>query len=85
MLPQDATKLFKFYNRDTIKELIDESNLPDFMDGTCTDDYRTVPAGCKTAEELGESELGLTADQVGKVKKHFAKYLTSDENRNEIN
>lgn len=83
ILPQDATRLFKFYDRNSIKELIDESDLPDFMDGTCTDDYRAVPDGCLSAEEIGQRELGLSADDVAKVKKHFEKHL-SDVNQNRV-
>src|SRR5687768_6971778 len=83
LLPQDATRLFKFYNRDSIKQLIHPSDLPDFMDGTCGDDYRRVPDGCLGAETIGERELGLSAEQVQKVKQHFEKHLT-DYNQNRL-
>lgn len=75
LLPQDATRLFKFCNKGNIEELIDPQNLPDFMGGECAEDYRSVPAGCRPAEEVASEEMGLTADQVKSVKKHFEKHF----------
>ena len=75
LLPQDATRLFKFYSKDTITELIAPENLPDFMDGTCEKDYREVPEGCELAEIVAAKEMGLTPDEVKAVKKHFEKHF----------
>ena len=83
VLPEDATRLFKFYDRNSIKELIDVKDLPDFMDGECTDDYRAVPDGCQPAEVIGQKELGLSSQDVKKVIKHFEKHL-KDFNQNSV-
>jgi hypothetical protein len=81
LLPQDATRLFKFFNRNNITELIDPENLPDFMGGSCEQDYCQVPEGCRPAEEVGEEEMGLTIDQVASVKKHFEKHFAEARKR----
>lgn len=80
LLPQDATRLFRFCNRHNISELIDPQNLPDFMGGQCDKDYRLVPEGCRPAEQVAADEMGLTAEQVKSVKKHFEKHF-SDSNK----
>lgn len=83
LLPRDATRLFRFYNQTTIKELIAEENLPDFMDGSCPQDYRAVPEGARPAEEVASEELGMTSEQVQTVKKHFEKHF-ADVNHNKV-
>lgn len=80
LLPQDATRLFKFYSKDTISELIAPENLPDFMDGTCEKDYREAPQGCEVAEIVAEREMGLTPEEVKTVKKHFEKHFEESNN-----
>jgi hypothetical protein len=77
LLPQDAVQLFRFCNKNNITDLIDPENLPDFMGGECTKDYRAAPAGCRSAEEVASDEMGLTADQVKSVKKHFEKHFAA--------
>ena len=80
LLPQDATRLFKFVSKDTITELIAPEHLPDFMDGTCEKDYREVPEGCEVAEIIAAKEMGLTPEEVAKVKKHFEKHFEEANN-----
>lgn len=75
LLPQDATRLFRFCNRKNITDLIDSHNLPDFMGGQCEKDYRLVPQGCRPAEQVAADEMGLTSEQVKSVKKHFDKHF----------
>ena len=84
LLPQDATRLFKFFNQNNINELIDPEELPDFMGGSCPRDYCSVPEGCRPAEEVGHEEMGLTADQVASVKKHFEKHFKEVEKRRQV-
>ena len=81
LLPQEATRLFRFFNRDNITELIDPEELPDFMGGSCPRDYCSVPEGCRPAEEYGPEDMGLTAEEVASVKKHFEKHLKEVEGR----
>lgn len=81
LLPQDATRLFRFHNRQSICQLIDPQHLPDFMGGTCAKDYREVPVGCRSAEQVAADEMGLTADQVNAVKRHFQQHLPSSAER----
>ncbi|KAI1301637.1 Motile sperm domain-containing protein 2 [Halotydeus destructor] len=85
LLPQEATKLFKFCDRNSIKELISGDNLPDFMDGSCQDDYRKPPEGCRPAEEVAGDELGLGPQEVKVVIKHFEKHLQDyNKNKNKV-
>lgn len=81
LLPQDATRLFRFYNQNNITELIDPENLPDFMGGTCVKDYCEVPEGARCAEEVAAEEYGMTPDEVASVKKHFEKHFAEIEKR----
>jgi hypothetical protein len=75
LLPSEATRLFRFYNKNNISDLVDPESLPDFMGGTCSKDYRAVPEGCAPAEEVAEKELGMSADEVKVVKSHFEKHF----------
>lgn len=78
VLPEDATRLFRFCNKSNITELIAPENLPDFMGGSGAKDYREIPEGCRPSEEIGALEMGLTPDEVKTVKKHFEKFLTPE-------
>lgn len=78
LLPEDATRLIRFYNKKTINEIIPQENLPDFMDGTCDIDYRAVPDGCESAVEIGAKEYGFTPQQVNSIKKHFEKFFVQE-------
>lgn len=55
MLPEDAKKLIQFKNKRTIKKLIAEENLPDYMDGTCRRSYRTAPPNCISFRDMFKS------------------------------
>ena len=79
LLPHDATRLFMYHNKNTISDLIERNSLPDFMGGDCKLDYRKVPEGCRSAEEVAAEEMGLSADEVKSVKKHFEAHLLTGE------
>lgn len=84
LLPEDATKLIRFYNKKTITQIVDAESLPDFMGGSCKVDYKAVPDGCKSAIEIGAKEFGFTPDEVKSIMKHFEKYLHESLKNNPI-
>ncbi|RWS22579.1 Motile sperm domain-containing protein 2-like protein [Leptotrombidium deliense] len=79
LVPEEARNLFRLCYKNDIKDVINAENLPDFMGGTCKRNYREIPEGAKPAEEIGKLELGLTSDEVHKIKIHFEKYLCEEE------
>lgn len=82
LLPQDAVRLFRFADHNSIKEIIEDEVLPDFMGGSCPpEEYLKIPEGCRPAEEVAAEEMGLSPEEVREVKKHFDKFFAEQEER----
>ena len=64
----------RFVSGDTIQDFIAPENLPDYMGGTCSIDYRRVPEGSRPAEETAEA-YKLTRAQSRKIRDIYAKFL----------
>jgi hypothetical protein len=74
-IPEEQRKLIKFANKTEIDNYVDTENLPDFLGGTCDKDYRVVPKGCPSAEELA-TRRGLSAKEIERIGKIFEPYLS---------
>ncbi|XP_015789871.1 motile sperm domain-containing protein 2 [Tetranychus urticae] len=74
-LPSDSVAKIKFGGKKELNELIDESNLPDWLGGTCTVNYRRVPKGAISCYEMAEKEFNMTKADVDKLIKPFIQYL----------
>ena len=74
-LDEDARKIVKFATLDTITELIDRDHLPDYMNGNGVKNYRHVPKGVPSMEELTE-RIGITnRKDVVKLCEYFQKLI----------
>ncbi|XP_054157655.1 motile sperm domain-containing protein 2-like [Oppia nitens] len=73
-IPEEQRKLIKFANKDDIENYVDKQNLPDFLGGVCDREYRVVPKGCPTAEEVAKNR-GLTDKEIEKIRKIFESHL----------
>lgn len=82
ILPEDATRLIQFHNKESIQQIIPVDHLPDFMGGTCQVDYKAVPQGCRSSEEIGAEEFGFTPEQVKATMRHFEKFFNNSDKQN---
>ncbi|XP_054157559.1 motile sperm domain-containing protein 2-like [Oppia nitens] len=76
-LDSEAKKLVRFATKKDISKLIAEENLPDYMGGTGTKDYRHVPKGALTIEEMARQTgvQGFCGTDIDKVVNHFTKLI----------
>jgi len=72
-LNEDERKYLHLTNKKNINEYISKEQLPDFLNGTNTQSYRTVPADAPSAEELA-NRLSLKEGKAEKFVKHFGQY-----------
>ena len=72
-LSEDHKDLVKFSDSHTIYEYFKVENLPDFMEGTCKQDYRAVPATSTTLSQAAK-KWNLDESEVFKIKKKFADF-----------
>ena len=76
-LDEDAKSIVKFHTKEDIHELIPVENLPDYMGGQGRKDFRFVPKGVLTVEEMA-SDLGINSSKdIAKLNQHFQKLITS--------
>lgn len=50
-LPEEYRRLIKVGNREDLNALVDDDQLPDYMGGTCSENYREIPPDALTTEE----------------------------------
>jgi len=73
-IPEHSKNLVKCCDRKSIREHIDEENLPDFMAGSCKQRYNEVPKGCLSTEDFSRDVLGLNCKQVKSLQKFMDKF-----------
>ena len=75
-LDDEAKKIVKFATISNINEIVDRNNLPDYMGGTCEKNYRHVPKGAPTLEELVISnDIFSNRKDIVKMNEHFQKLI----------
>ncbi|OTF77672.1 motile sperm domain containing 2-like protein [Euroglyphus maynei] len=80
-LDEDAKSIVRFVTIENIFEYIEASNLPDYMGGYCRKDYRFVPKGVPSLEEMtinngGTKKFGIKSDKdLKKLTEHFQKLI----------
>lgn len=83
-VPHNRRKLVEFVARQDIHKIVDRSNLPDFLGGTCTIPYggsKVVPAGCPTIYKFATDVLGVsvkTAEKISQMYKIPADAIEAD-------
>lgn len=83
-IPEDGKRTLRVYNRKTISEQIALENIPKILGGLSDEEVVKVPQGCKPAEIVGQIELGLSKEDVIKIKKHFDKLIGADEKMKDL-
>lgn len=76
-LDEEARRLVKFANKDTITDLIDVSHLPDYMGGLNAKNYRRTPKEAIPFEDMA-SQFDLKGKDVKKIAEHFEKLSKID-------
>lgn len=77
-LSDDHRDLVKFSDARTIYEFFKQENLPDFIGGTCTRDYRQVPSNSITIAQAAK-RWNLDEDECLKIRNKFANHLPPEE------
>lgn len=77
-IPEDGKRILRVYNKKTITEVIEPENLPALLGGLNKEEYIRIPEGCKPADEVGKIELGLSSEDVNKIRKHLEKIISGD-------
>jgi hypothetical protein len=75
-MPSDTAKKIRFITQPELHKRIPLENLPDFLGGICTRNYRLIPKGAKSCEQLGKEIFGLTETEVKKMMAPSMKYIT---------
>ena len=83
-VPQSLLGVLRFGSGDEIFNLIDRENVPDYLGGTCKRNYRQVPIGSVSVEELVE-DVGLTKDDVKRLMPNFEQILKNAEHQLAVN
>ncbi|KAI2808397.1 Motile sperm domain-containing protein 2 [Blomia tropicalis] len=73
-IPSTFTRIVHFADKSNITDYIAKENLPDFMGGTCTRDYRYVPDGCPPVEQVAQ-DRGFSLEDVARITEKFKPYL----------
>lgn len=71
-------RALRFVYGDEIENFIARENLPDYLGGTCTINYRAIPEGSRLATEVCD-RLDLTPEQALKIRELFKEYLDDEE------
>ncbi|XP_015795828.1 motile sperm domain-containing protein 2 [Tetranychus urticae] len=72
-VPEHYQRLAVFANRSNITDYIAPENLPDYLNGTCTVNYRNVPEGVPTAREC-ELRYQLLENSAYKLETYLENY-----------
>ena len=67
----------KFVNQKQLFEYISPENVPDFMGGSCTINYRRIPKGAKTFYELGK-DLNLDEKEINNFLKPYLPFMVEE-------
>lgn len=76
-LDSEAKKLVRFATKKDINKLIATENLPDYMGGTATKDYRHVPKGTLNIEEMAKQFDFYCENDIKKIVTHFNRLIDS--------
>ena len=83
-VPQSLLGVLRFGSGDEIFNFIERENVPDFLNGTCKRNYRQIPIGSVSVEELVE-DVGLTREDVKRLMPNFEPILKSAEHQLAVN
>ncbi|XP_053201677.1 motile sperm domain-containing protein 2-like [Panonychus citri] len=72
-VPEHYQRLAIFINRFNLNDYIEPENLPDYLNGTCTKNYRNVPEGAPSAREC-ESRYHLPENSAYKLETYLHQY-----------
>lgn len=78
LLPAYLANRVRFCDENSIREYIDPSHLPDFMNGTCRRNYRWIPPGCPSVFKLANAH-GITDTEISKILPKFQALLDEAE------
>lgn len=78
LLPQYLANRVRFCDENSIREFIEPSNLPDFMNGNCRRNYRWIPPGCPSVFKLANAH-GITDHEINKILPQFQPLLDDAE------
>jgi len=83
-LDSDAKKLVRLATKKDIHRIIDTENLPDYMGGIGSKNYRQAPKGVPNVEELA-NQLGISCEtDVKKIVSHFQQIIKEEENETDL-
>lgn len=74
-IPDHSRDLVHCVYKENIHEYVDVDNLPDFMNGRCEVNFRSVPKGCLSTEIFGQQILGLSCKQMSNLLNKFKPLL----------
>lgn len=83
-VPQSLLGVLRFGSGDEIFNYIDRENVPDYLGGTCKRNFRQVPIGSVSVEELVE-DVGLTKEDVKRLMPNFEQILKNAEHQLAVN
>lgn len=88
LVPEEAKKLIKFV--DNIDQLQNDfgfklENIPDFMGGTATKDYRNTPETAQNYIEVGKRILKMNEQEIKQMMEPLAHLIASVEKKNDSN
>lgn len=78
ILPEGWIELIKFSSGDQILDYIDACNLPDYLGGTCTRNFRAVPKASQPVLMMAPI-FGYSKDDYDRLLPHFEKHLKEAE------
>lgn len=73
-LSSSNRRVLRFVQGTQIECFIKRENLPDYLGGTCSREYRVIPRGSRPAIEICD-QLNMTREQALKIRELFAEYL----------
>lgn len=74
-LNEEQNKYCYLVGKKTVNEYVSADQLPDFLLGTNTASYRSVPDGCPTVHELAEKS-GIKVEKADKLVKHLEQFYS---------
>ncbi|XP_053210724.1 motile sperm domain-containing protein 2-like [Panonychus citri] len=78
LVPKENMGIIKFGKGPQIFDYVDENNLPDFLGGSCTRDYRYSPKGAPKLEEMLLKADELNNQQIDKIVSIFTEMSIPD-------
>lgn len=79
ILSEEMLGMLKFANDVEILKYISKENLPDYMGGTCKRNYRAVPKGARSVQEVA-IEYGYTKEDISRIMPNYKKLLEEADN-----